>query len=69
MFDTNQGPDESIYTYDDYHQDQLAEEAMRLHDEHEREVAQAGGACKDLDCFHNYTFAHADTDVDRDIPF
>lgn len=57
------------YGYDDYRQDMLCEEAMRLHDEHERAVREAGGVCTDPNCFHNYTFAHADTDVDADIPF
>lgn len=43
--------EEQTYNYDDYRQDQLAEEAMRRFDAHEREVA--GGACPDPNCYHN----------------
>lgn len=42
----------------------LAEEAMRLHDEHERAVQAAGGACSDSDCYHNLNLSDRD-----ELPF
>lgn len=59
---------EPTYTYDDYRQDQLAYEAMELHDRHEREYAETG-RCADPSCRHNRPHRTADDDVDADIPF
>lgn len=52
------------YGYDDYRQDRLAEEAMRLYDAHEHAVSEAGGVCPDPDCYHNLDLSGRD-----DLPF
>lgn len=44
--------EEPTYTYDDYRQDVLAEEAMRQFDAHEAEVIRLG-SCPDPDCYHH----------------
>jgi hypothetical protein len=53
--------EESTYTYDDWRQDRLAEEAMRLYDAHAGEV-EAAGHCRYADCYHN-------SDPDSELPF